>query len=179
MDRLDRPETREPAGLTLAVLALLRGVPADDWLEGDHRDLAITLHRLRVLQGLAHERADEIQQQLVDSMETDDEIAPGLGVIHREETTSSRWKDKSAAEDLRQNLSTAVADTIARDVASGELDQMKRNVALATMRLALEAIPAFSSLNKAGRERLGILISDYREYSTGYKISIEAVEDDV
>jgi hypothetical protein len=170
--------TPDATSVVLAHLAELRGIPEDDWTEGTAADLGLRLHRLRVLEALVHNLAAAVEQTLVDSMEEDTVVVTGVGPVRRTEKNSSRWKSKDSADRLRADLSNAVANSVAIDVATGDIDPMKRNVARATMSLALEAIPAFSSLNKAGRERLGLYISDYRDYATSYHITIESIEDD-
>ena len=167
-------ETDEPAGLTIAVIGLLRGVPEDAWTEGPLADVALRLHRLRVLIELLGDRANQCELTLVDSMEGDTAVVPHVGVVRREEKVSSAWNSQHASARLRDDLTQAVANSIATDIGTGDIDPMKRNIARATMNLALQAIPAFSSLNKAGRERLGLHIGDYRTYATHYKIAIEA-----
>ena len=75
---------------------------------------------------------------------------PGLGHVVRAETSRSTWSSDSAPERLRDDLARAVADDVAIDIATGEIDPMKRNVALHALRAAYEAIPSFSSIKQAG-----------------------------
>lgn len=174
---MDRPETDEPAGMTLTTLVLLRGIPDDAWTEGTIDEVALRLHRLRVFIEFLGERAAWCEQQLVDAMPEDTMTVQFVGPVHRVERSGSAWKTKTSGEQMRSDLKRAVADSIAVDVATGDMDPMKRNVARATMDLAFEVIPSFSSLGKAGRERLGLHITDYRDFSTSYKIAIDADKD--
>jgi len=167
----------DSATVALAALAELAGIPEDDWCDGTIADLGLRFHRLEALDRLVHSLLSAIDQTLVDSMDEDIAAFPG-GRLHRTEKESSAWKTKESAKHLRDDLTRAVADNIALDVATGDLDPMKRNVARATMALALEAIPSFSSLNKAGRERLGLHIGDYRDFATHYKVTVEALDDE-
>ena len=176
MDRLDHPESDEPAGMTLAVMALLRGIPEDAWTDGPTDDVALRLHRLRVFISTLQFYADACEQTLIDSMEGDSMIARHVGQVRRVEKTSSTWIGEHASSRLRDDLTQAVANNVATDIATGGIDPMKRNIARAAMSLALEAIPSFSSLNKAGRERLGLHLDDYRTFATHYRIVIEATD---
>jgi hypothetical protein len=166
----------DPATTALAVLAELAGIPEDDWLDGPVSDVGLRYHRLLAVERLVHSLCESLQLQLVDSMDSDLVGFPG-GRLVRTEVNSSAWKTKDSGKQLRDDLTRAVADNIALDVATGDMDPIKRNVARATMLLALEAIPSFSNLNKAGRERLGLQMSYYRDYGTTYKVTVEALDD--
>lgn len=168
----------DPAALVLGYLAELRGVTLDDWTEGPVGERGLRLHRLRVLADLLATRISAVEQSLADSMETDRIDVPSLGQLVREEVVRERWKGDGAGERLRDDLAMAVAQDVAMDVGTGELDPIKRNVALATMRAAYDAIPSFSSLKVAGRRRFGLHIADYRDYSTGYKVTVISLEDE-
>ena len=164
----------DPTALALSTLAELQDVPAEDWTHGTLTDLGLRLHRLRAMQAFLRELILDIEETVVADMETDTMDVPGVGRIRREETISSAWRTEGASEQMRDDLATAVAQSVAVDNASGEIDQMKRNVAMATMRLAYEAIPSFSTLKVAGRSRLGLHMGDYRSFDTAYKVRIEA-----
>ena len=174
----DQLPNDEPAGMTLAILALLRGIPDDRWTDGPVTDRGIRLHRLLALGAVIDDLTDQINESLIGDMEGDVVDVPGMGRLHREEVTSSAWSDSHARERMQDDLTQAVARVVARDVATGEVNPMKRNVAIHTMRTALAAIPSFSTLLKAGRTQLGLHIDDYRTYATHYKVTVEAIEDE-
>lgn len=176
MDRFDHPETDEPAGTTLAVYALLQGIPPDAWIDGTVIDQGIRLDRLRALQGLAHFLAQEIEDTLIGAMDSDHVDLPGIGRLVRSETSSSKWSTEHASDRMREDLARAVATSIALDIATGAIDTTRRNIALAAINAAYEAIPSFSSLKVAGRSRFGLHIGDYRTYSTSYKVTVEHLE---
>lgn len=166
----------DPAAVALGLVAQLRQMDFTAWTEGTLTDRAFTLHRLTVLQAEARKITDALQEELAPAM-TDDTVAiDGLGWLRREEVTREAWKDGGANERMRDDLARSVADSVSLDVATGELDPMKRNVAIAALRAAYDAIPSFSSLKVAGRRRFGLHLSDYRDYTTGYKVSVEAAE---
>lgn len=167
----------ELATMLAAFIDQIDYIALDTWTEGPVDELGIRLHRARVLQGILHRIDEELEEALIPAMDTDIVGFPG-GRLHREETRRSTWTDGEAGERMRDDLAAAVARTIAMDNATGEIDSMKRMVALHTMRTAYEAIPSFSTLLKAGRTRLGLRLGDYRRYDTGYRITIDTEEDD-
>jgi hypothetical protein len=173
----DRPEHDEPAGLALATLDLLRAVPPEDWTHGNVGELARRLHRLRSFQAFLRELILDIEETLVAEMEADTMDIAGVGRLRREETISSTWRTDNASAQLRDDLAAAIALSVSVDNATGESDDMKRNVAMATMRLAFEAIPSFSNLKVAGRSRLGLHMGDYRTYDRSYVVKVEAQEE--
>ena len=166
----------DPASLLLGYLAELRGYELDEWTDGSIEERGLRLHRLRVLVELLNDRISAVEESLSGSMEYD-RIRMPYGELVREETSRERWKDDGANERLRDDLAEAVAVDIAMDVATGEIDPMKRNVALAALRAAYVAIPSFSSLKVDGRRRFHLSLGDYRESLTGYKVTVIAAED--
>lgn len=167
----------DPAALVLGCLAEIRGVDSDDWTEGTVDELGLRLHRVRVLQVVLHRIGQDISDTLVASMTEDAMAFPG-GQLHREPAGTSAWVHDGASERMRDDLARAVANDVALDVATGEVDPMKRNIALRALRTAYEVIPSFSTLKVAGRRRLGLRIDDYRSFGTSYKITIEAPDDE-
>lgn len=166
-------EEIDPGTVVLVALAELRGMRPDAWTEGSLFEQAVRLDRLNALIGLAREAAEQIEESLVPTMEEDIVVLPGVGRLVRDEKTSSTWRSGNSAAQMRDDLATAVAQSVAVDVATGEVDPTKRNVAVHALRVAFRAIPSFSSLNKAGRDELGLHIGDYRSYSTHYKVTLE------
>jgi len=163
----------EPSRALAAALDEVRDIPGDTWTEGDLTELALRLDRVNALRQKLDEIKTWLELDLADRMEGEYAAIPGIGRLHRTEFTSSGWKYDGAGERLRDDLADAVSRDIALDIATGELDPMKRNVALAAVRAAYEAIPAFSSLKAAGNKRFGVRISDYRNYSKAYKVALE------
>lgn len=168
----------DPASLVLGYLAELRGIPPEDWTDGPVTDRALRLARLDALSILVSFLAAELETDLIDSMETDTVDIPGGGRLVRSETSSSTWNGEHASEQMRHDLALAVATALAVDVATGAIDTGRRNIALAAVNAAYEAIPSFSSLKVAGRKRFGLEIGDYRTYSTSYKVHVEQEEDE-
>ncbi len=144
----------------------------EDPAEGTLADLAQRYSQARQLAQAFTDIANLIEGDLAARME-DDYVRTGAGVLRRAEATRSTWRYDGAAEQMRDDLARAVAQSVAVDIATGEIDQMKRNVALAAMRAAYSAIPAFSSLKVAGRRNFGLQIGDYRSYETYYRVTVE------
>lgn len=164
----------DPTDLTRVLIDDLLNIDEDAWTEGTLDEVALRLYRLQSLGRICEHLAAACEQTVIDSMETDSMTVTGLGKVTRVEKTSSAWNGEHASARLRDDLTQAVATNIATDIATGDIDPVKRNIARAAMNLAFEAIPSFSSLNKPGRERLGLHIGDYRTYATSYKIAIDA-----
>jgi hypothetical protein len=162
----------DPGTVVLVALAELRGIPEDAWTDGPVSDRAMRLDRALALMQMLKEGIRDIELSLIDSMEEDEVIVTGVGKLVRSRASSAVWKDKESSKRLRDDLAAAVAQEIALDVATGEMDPMKRNVALATLRLAYEAIPSFATVKVAGRDRLGIDIFDYRVYTSYHTVSL-------
>lgn len=160
----------------LAAMAELRGIPADRWTDGPLFDRTVRLDRAKAMIEMLEEGIREIELSLIDSMEEDELTFPGIGQVKREEKWTSSWRDGDAGRRMREDLASAVAAEVSLDVATGEMDPMKRNVALAALRMAYEAIPSFSTLKTVGRERLGLRIGDYRRSSSYYTITLNRAE---
>jgi len=167
-DRVDY----EPAQALLGVREELDGITPTAWTEGTVSELALRLDRLSGLVTKLTEIKSWLEIDLVDRMEADEVPIAGIGRLVRSKFVSSGWKYDGAGEQLRNDLANAVAADVALDVATGEVEPMKRNVALAAIRAAYEAIPAFSSLKAAGPKRFGVKISDYRNYSDAYRVNL-------
>jgi hypothetical protein len=166
----------DPATHVLGYLAELRGMELDEWTDGTIEERGLRLHRVRALAGLLDVIANALEESLSGSMEYDRMRMP-YGELIREETKRERWTDEGASDRLRDDLAEAVAVDIAMDVATGEIDPLKRNIAIAAMRAAFVAIPSFSSLKLDGRRRFRLDLRDYRETLTGYKVTVIAAED--
>ena len=163
----------EPSRALAAALIEVRDITGDTWTEGHVSELALRLDRVKALAEKLDEIKTWLEIDLADRMDTEYLPIPGIGRLHKTESTSSGWKYDGAGDRMRDDLAQAVAKDLSMDIATGELDPMKRNVALAAIRAAYEAIPAFSSLKAAGPKRFGVHISDYRNYSTTYKVALE------
>ena len=166
----------EPGAIVLGYLAELRGIKPDAWTEGTLFDLAMRLDRVSAAEALLHEIRGWLETVLAESMDADEVPVPGIGVARRTEAKRSTWRYPEAGEQMREDLSVAVAKEVSLDVATGEMDPMKRNVALHALRVAYEAIPSFSSLKVAGQRRLRLKLGDYRSFETYYTVKIEGAE---
>jgi len=169
------PDSADPAEALLASSAVLQGYVPDVWTEGSHFDLAVRLDRIEHLIALLQERREWLQLTLADSMESDEEVTP-VGVLRRHEKERSTWRFPEAGRQMREDLAAAVAHEVALDVGTGEVDPVKRNVALHALRTAYEAIPSFSSLKVTGLKRFRLRLEDYRSKETYYSVSLETID---
>jgi hypothetical protein len=163
----------DPATAVLTASVELRATDPEAWTDGSDRELAMRLERVMTLQSQLEFARSEIELALAERMETDEQVVPGVGVLRRSEATRTSWRNEHSADQMRDDLAAAVSNNVAIDVATGDIDPMKRNIALHAIRTAYEAIPSFSNLKQAGRDRLGLHIGDYRTYATYYRISLE------
>ena len=168
---------RDPMHVLLGTLVELRSLPPDDWLEGPLTDRAIRLDRLLALTAQLRKIQDWLELNLAEDMEDDTVVTP-VGTLRRTPVNRSAWANSGSGERMRDDLAHAVAADIAMDVGTGELDPIKRNVALAALRAAYDAIPSFSEIKVAGRKRFKLRMEDYRTYSTHYTVQIEGAPDD-
>jgi hypothetical protein len=162
----------DPTATSAAILDSLEATPRGSWTEGPFDDVARRFALLTRVTAVVNELLGDLNDQLVASMEDDTMTVPGVGVLAREKVTRSTWKDKTASADLRENLVTNVARVVAQDVGTGDVDPVKRNIAIHAVKTALAAIPSFDKLTQAGAKALGMRISDYRDYSDAYKVKI-------
>ena len=168
----------DPGTVVLTALAELRGIPDDRWIEGPVFDRVVRLDRaMALIRGLKDAIAS-IELSLIDSMDEDELAFPGVGKLVRGEKLTTKWQDKNSGERMREDLAVAVASQVALDVATGEMDPMKRNVALAAIRTAYEAIPSFNNLKVSGRKRLGLRMDDYLAYESHYVVTLETMEEE-
>ena len=118
---------------------------------------------------------DAIELELAARMETDEVPVRGVGVLVRGAEKRSAWRDKHASAEFRYQTGLAVVREIALDIATGELEPVKRNVAQATVDLMLDVIPAFSSVKARGRA-LGIHPDEYRTVSEVYRVTVDTAQ---
>jgi hypothetical protein len=119
-----------------------------------------------------------LETDMVSRMEEDHQPVRGLGLMRRYKAKQTAWRDGSASADFRRDVGDVVVNHVAMDIATGELDPVKRNIARATVATLYEVIPAFSSV-KARGQAMGIDLDQYRATTETYKIALdpEFVED--
>lgn len=163
----------EPATAAFVALSEMKAVNPNTWTEGTLFDLAMRLERVKALKAHMTEVETWLELSLAERMETDEVPIPGVGLLKRSRASRSVWKFEHSAQQMREDLAKCVANEVALDVATGEFDEMKRNVVLAAMRVAYDAIPSFSNLKVAGQRRLNIHIWDYRETEYYNRVTLE------
>ena len=103
----------------------LAAISEDEWTTGTIAELAQRSQELRRLQSIIRSADKAIEDTLVGSMETDVMDIQGVGRLIRQEKTQTTWKYQGANDQMRDDLAAAVAQTVAIDVATGEIDKMK------------------------------------------------------
>lgn len=150
--------------LAMQVSALLTMSESGDVTDGDLPDLAQRLSTAQEAVEQLRLLAEMLSMEISARVEVDLTPVPGVGVIQRGYTRRSKWREDYSADELRKDIGQAVTRAIAMDIATGELDPIKRNVARATIDALWEIVPSFSGV-KQPAHRYGIRIGDYREFS--------------
>lgn len=149
--------------LAMQVRDLLAASATEDITDGELADLARRLSTAQRAMAVLRTMAEDLTLEISARVESDLTPVPGVGVIERGYTRRSNWKDEHSSERLRHDLGEAVVTTISLDLATGELDPVKRNISRATVSALMECLPAFSSI-KQPAHRFGIRIGEYRDY---------------
>ena len=151
---------------TLAVQArdLIALAQESDVTDGELVDLARRLATANAAMACLKSIAEALTMELAARVESETTTVEGFGLIERGYSRRSAWAQSDSADLLRHDLGEAVVAKVALDLATGELDPVKRNIARAAVSELWEVLPAFSSL-KRGAHRLGIHIDEYRTFS--------------
>lgn len=144
----------------------------DDATIGDLDELARRYQAARAYCAALADIADGIEIELAARMETDEVTIPGIGVLVRKAEKRSAWRDEYASRDFRSAVAKAVVNKVALDIATGELDPVKRNISQVTVDTLYDVIPAFSTIKSPGR-RLGIHPEEFRTQSTVYRVAVD------
>lgn len=147
---------------------------ARDPTEGDLAELASRYRDARHWANQLTGIADDLEAELAARMETSEVHIRGVGLLVRRAERRSTWRDEHASADFRRDVGQAVVHKVAVDIATGELDPVKRNISQFTVETMFEVIPAFSSVKAPGR-KLGIDVEEYRVVSEVQKVILEEV----
>jgi hypothetical protein len=143
-----------------------------DWINGPVNEVGRRMALLRMIEAAVKERITDVQDALILEMEADAMRLDGYGALRRVPVESSRWREKDSGSRFRNLVAEVVVGKVALDIATGELDPVKRNIARATVKQLYDFIPAFSSVKAAGRSE-GIDLDEFRVTETAYKIVLE------
>lgn len=138
-------------------------VETDAICEGTVNDVAQNYADALRLKAVAQQAIDACTESLLDRLEDDQTNIAGLGSFARTTTNRKRNRYEDSAERMRSALIESVARHIAFDVATGEIEPMKRNVARAAVDLATQHA-SLSSLKQSARKALDLAPDDFYEY---------------
>ena len=159
-----------------AVTALMDTEVADV-TEGKLDDLALRLDALIRIGSIAKELADAIRLQLVETMEADDMVVPGVGSLHRRSKPSQRIVVKPPK--VRQDLAIAVAKVVGMDPFTGEVSHDRRDTAREAVELVTKCVSVGGgSFTSGAKDLIGISSEDYTETAWTTIVEIEVQEDE-
>jgi len=144
----------------------------DDPTEGSMAELVTRLRDARAIAAQFNELSTVIELEIAARMEGDNLTVPHVGHIRRVPQKRSQWKDEDSAERFRDYVAETVVRVVALDLASGEVDITKRNIARATIGELYDIIPSFSDVKARGK-RMGIDVSEFRTVSYVDKIEFD------
>lgn len=152
------PQTIQAAVDTVADL-----VETDAVCDGSLDDVARNYDAALRLKAAAQDAIDACTESLLDRLEDETTTIAGLGVFARTTTSRKRNRYDDSADRMRSALMEAVARSVAFDVATGEIDPIKRNIARAAVDLATQHA-SVSGLKQSARKALDIAPDDFYEY---------------
>lgn len=133
--------------------------------------LDIVLRSIAVL--IAMRAALEVE--LVDSIPGKEAIVGSIRA-KRGTRTNSAWKPDGSNR-MQNDITVSVADRIATDIETGEIDRGKRNIAVAAAREVFDIIYAPSNIKKAPAFRYGLRIDDYRTFDEIDIVTLEHLDE--
>lgn len=167
------PELLTPEDALAGMLLDLERLKPDQWEAPPLGDQARRLNLVRKVIDHLRGVADLLEMDIAAGMHEELEQVPGLGSVMRTEEMRSTWRADNSSAQMRDDVATAVANKLSTDMLTGEIDVNKRRFVLEAMRLAYEAIPAFTTLKVLGRNNLGLRMDDYRTYDKVHRIKIQ------
>ena len=152
------------------ILGDLVNVDANEASSGPLADLAARLDTLREIVVVAKAIIEMIETAMPLDMEAD-MVPAGRYIVVREKEVRSSWKP-SGAERMRADIRSTIATRMSIDVATGEVNQERRNVIVAAIDELFTGVPSFSSIKVDASRRWGLHMGEYRTYTDGYKINL-------
>jgi len=169
------PEINVDAYLSEAFTALDM-TPLDDATRGTIAEYGQRLDMCRRIIAAASALRNHLEVALAEAMPENHMVEGGLRIT-RERANRSYWKDADSSERMRDDIEREVATKLSMDYATGEVDEMRRNLISHAIHELWDVLPAPSTL-KAGARKYGIRVSDYREFTPGYSIRISPIEEE-
>lgn len=144
-----------------------------DLTEGTLDDLGSRLIMVQhALNDLAKMKA-ALEVALIDAM-PEATLLTGNYIVKREPVTRWAWKDaKASAKQMREDIAFNVANTLATDLETSEVNIGRRNVILNAIRELFTVIPAIQDMKVDGARRYGLDRFDYKSKTDGYNVTIQ------
>jgi hypothetical protein len=144
-----------------------------DATEGTARDVAQRFALATALKAECSALLDECSESLNDRMEGKTLHLPGVGLFQRGTKQRKRNRYDDTPDRLRSDVISAISGEVALDVASGEVDPMKRNVARAALDRIYEVM-SVGAPKALARTSLGIAPDDYYEIDRVASVTFRA-----
>jgi hypothetical protein len=165
------PDHPDPERACAEFIGALEHIAAEEWIDGPVPDIGRRLAMARWILVRIQRAVNDMSDALALSMEEDSLTVDGFGILKRTPIKSSRWRYEESAQRLRDDVRDAVVSSIAMDIATGEVDPVKRNIARVAIDRVWDIVPSFSTIKAAGRS-YDLDINEYRDFVTVNKIEL-------
>lgn len=156
-------------------MTLLESFTDDEFSEAPLDDLGRRLQAVLHIAAKARALRDLIEIALIEAM-PEDSLRMGDVTIVRERATRSSWREGGSVQ-MRKDIAAGLANELALDVGTGEVDEVRRNYMRNAIQEALSLINAPTGIKVPGRERLSLTMSTYKEYTEGYNVRVIDMEE--
>ena len=135
-----------------------------------HRQIVYAIKQLSLLR-------DGIEESIVGDMH-EDTMHAGHMTVRREKAVRWTWKDKDSGSKMREDLAYAIANRMSTDPETAEVNVGRRRLITEAIQEVYETIPSIQTLKVAGAKRHGLSVFDYKDSTTGYRITVTGDEED-
>jgi hypothetical protein len=105
---------------------------------------------------------DQLELELPARLDEPIVAVTGCGKLVKTKKTSTVWKDEAAASRMRDLLRKRVAEKIATNLATGEVDKHTEHIAATAAKEVMDAIGSFSNIVVAAQQRYEIDLRWFR-----------------
>ena len=165
------PDTQDPDLAIGELFTQLDTLDLGELTEGTLADLGRRYDMLLRIIGMAKHARDALEIALVEAMPEDSLSMEDVTII-RKRSPRSAWKERDSAVRMREDIRRTVATMVATDVATGEVDPMRRNLIEHAINELWKGVPSFSSIKVEAAKSWGLRMGDYRSYTDGYTLTV-------